>query len=237
MPSFWENVQVDGDQMDMYVSVPGGSGPFPGVVVIHHGSGIDQFTRDMADKLAGDGFAAAAPDLFHRIPLDSPLRSAPPWERLHDGQIEVDVNATVNFLQGHRSIRGEKLGLVGFCMGGRVVWLMAAANPAFRASAPYYGGNIMVPWGEGVAATPFARSNEIQGAILFHFGVTDANPSQEDMRKLDAELTRLDKDHEFYSYEGAGHSFMDHTNPGDHRPAAVEESWPRTIAFFNRHLG
>ena len=97
MPSFWENLQMQGDEMKMYVSVPGGSGPFPGAVVIHHGAGVDQFTRDMADKLAGDGFAAAAPDLFHRIPPDSPLRSAPPGERLNDSQIEVDVDAAVDF--------------------------------------------------------------------------------------------------------------------------------------------
>ncbi len=237
MRSFWENLQVDHDQMNMYVSVPDGAGPFPGVVVIHHGSGIDQFTRDMADKLAGDGFAAAAPDLFHRLAPDSPLRSKPPGQRLNDSQIEVDVNATVEFLQAHRSIRGEKLGIIGFCMGGRVVYLMATANPAFAASVPYYGGNIMVPWGEGVTTTPFERSGEIQGAILFHFGVTDANPSQDDMRVLDSELTRLGKEYGFYNYEGAGHSFMDHTNPGDHRPAAVEESWPRTTAFFAKHLG
>ena len=236
MPSFWENLQMQGDEMKMYVSVPGGSGPFPGAVVIHHGAGVDQFTRDMADKLAGDGFAAAAPDLFHRIPPDSPLRSAPPGERLNDSQIEMDVDAAVDFLKGHRSIRGERLGIIGFCMGGRVVWLMSAANPAFAASVPYYGGNIMVPWGEGVSKTPFERSGEIHGAVLFHFGVTDANPSQHDMRKLDAELTRLGKEHEFYNYEGAGHSFMDHTNPRDHRPSAVEESWPRTTAFFSRLL-
>ena len=237
MPSFWENTQVDGDEMKMYISVPDGYGPFPGVVVIHHGAGVDQFTRDMADKLAGDGFAAAAPDLFHRLPPDSPLRSQPPGQRLNDSQIEVDVNATVSFLQGHRSIRGEKLGIIGFCMGGRLVWLMAAANPAFAAAVPYYGGNIMVPWGENVTTTPLDRSGEIQGAVLFHFGVTDENPSQDAMRKLDARLTQLGKEHEFYNYEGAGHSFMDHTNARDHRPAAVEESWPRTTAFFAKHLG
>ena len=68
MATFWENLEIDGSQMRMYVSVPSGQGPFPGVVVIHHGPGLDQFSRDMADNLAAGGYAAVSPDLFHRLP-------------------------------------------------------------------------------------------------------------------------------------------------------------------------
>ncbi len=236
MPTSWESVQVDNHEMKMYVSQPSGAGPFPGVVVIHHGSGIDEFTRTMSDKLAADGYAAVAPDLFHRLAPDSPLRSAHPRERLNDPEVEMDVNATAEFMKGRPDIGSGKLGIIGFCMGGRIVWLMAAANSIFKASVPYYGGNIMEPWGKGITRTPFDRANEISGATLFHFGEDDENPSQADMTKLDGELTRLGKNHDFYTYSGAGHSFMDHTNPSDHRPAVVEESWPRTVAFFAKHL-
>jgi carboxymethylenebutenolidase len=236
MPSFWENTKVDGEEMGMYVSVPGGSGPFPAVVVIHHGAGVDQFSRDMTDKLAEGGYAAVAPDLMHRLAEDSPLRSAHPRERLNDREIESDVNATVEFLRNHPSIQGDNLGIIGFCMGGRVVWLMAAANSHLKAAVPYYGGNIMEPWGQGITSTPFDRANEINGAVLFHFGVEDENPSQDDMAKLDAELARLGVAHEFFTYPDAGHSFMDHTNQQAHRPAAVEASWPRTLDFFAKHL-
>ena len=236
MPSFRESVKADGDEMQMYVSVPSGAGPFPGVVVIHHGGGVDQFSQDMADKLADDGYAAVIPDLFHRLAPDGPLRSAHPRERLSDPDIEIDVNATAEFMRNHPGISGEKLGIIGFCMGGRVVWLMAAANSIFKAAVPYYGGNIMEPWGKNVAQTPFDRANEIGGAILFHFGNDDPNPSQADMKKLDSELTRLGKTHQFHTYPDAGHSFMDHTNQSDHRAAAVEASWPRTLEFFAEHL-
>ena len=78
MPNFWENLQVDGSEMRMYCSVPDGAGPFPGVVVIHHGAGLDKFSRDMADKVAAGGYAAVAPDLIHRLSEDSPLRSGHP---------------------------------------------------------------------------------------------------------------------------------------------------------------
>ena len=236
MATFWENLEIDGSQMRMYVSVPSGQGPFPGVVVIHHDPGLDQFSRDMADNLAAGGYAAVSPDLFHRLPENSPLRSAHPRERLSDPQVEADVNATVEFMLKHPNIRGESFGIIGFCMGGRVVWLMAAANNHFKTAVPYYGGNIMEPWGKNVTRTPFARANEISGAVMFHFGAEDQNPSQSDMAKMDAELTRLKKTHEFFTYPNAGHSFMDHTNAGAHRPAAVEASWPRTLAFFDKNL-
>ena len=236
MPSMWDSVEVDGSQMKMYVSMPGGSGPFPGVVVIHHGGGIDQFTRDMADKLAEGGYAAVTPDLFHRLdPNNAALRSAHPRDRLSDPQVETDVNATAEFAKRHPSIRGEKLGIIRFCMGGRVVWLMATANSIFKAAVPYYGGNIMEAWGKNATRLAFDRTSEISGSILFHFGEEDSNPSLADMAKFDAELTRLSKPHEFFTYPNAGHSFMDHTNPA-HRPAAVEASWPRTLDFFAKHL-
>ena len=65
---------------------------------------------------------------------------------LKDPEIVADVNTTMDFLRGHPGIDGERIGITGFCMGGRVTWLAAASNPHFKAAVPYYGGNIMVPW-------------------------------------------------------------------------------------------
>lgn len=144
-----------------------------------------------------------------------------------------DVNAPVDFLHGHRLVNGESLGIVGFCMGGRVAYLMAAANPSLKAAVSYYGGNIMLPWGAG--ASPFDRTGEIHCPLLGLFGEDDANPSPADMRKLDAELSRLGKVHEFHSYPGAGHAFMNRR--GDrYRADADRDSWPKTLAFFAKHL-
>ncbi len=92
----------------------------------------------------------------------------------------------------------------------------------------------MVPRG-GADQSPFQLSNGINCPILFHFGEVDANPSQENMRTLDDELTRLGKPHQFYTYPGADHAFMDHTGARYHREAA-ETSWPRTLEFFAAHL-
>jgi len=234
MAAFWESIKVDGEDMRLYVGVPEGTSPFPAIVVIQHQGGVDDFTQEMTQRLASAGYVAVAPELYHRdgpnCQDDGPTRRA----RLLDVNVIKDVNATVDFLKAHRSVDGERLGIIGFCMGGRVVYLMAAANPSFKVGAAYYGGNIMVPWGAG--PSPFDRTAEIHCPLIGLFGEEDANPSPADMRKLDAELTRLGKAHEFHSYPGAGHAFMNRRGER-YQADADRDSWPKTLAFFTKHLG
>jgi carboxymethylenebutenolidase len=234
MPSFNESIKVSGQDMALYASVPSGSGPFPAVVVIHHGAGVDEFTRTMCDRLAEEGYAAVAPDLFHRISEEMLADGSRRIQHLSDPDIVADVNATVDFLRSNRAINGDRIGVTGFCMGGRVTYLAAVSIPHFKAAVPYYGGNIMVTWGNA-DKTPFELSSGINCPILFHFGEIDQNPSQEDMAKFDAELTRLGKEHQFHTYPGADHAFMDFTGPR-HQKEAADTSWPRTLEFFSKHL-
>ena len=236
MPSFTEKLQVGGQEMEMYASIPSGSGPHPAVVIAFHVGGVDEFDKAMADRLAAEGYAAVVPDLFHR--LSTEVMAGPRLgrlEHLSDPDIIADVNTAVGFLQSHSAIDGERIGITGFCMGGRVAWLMAAVNPAFKAAVPYYGGNIMSPWG-AATQSPFDLSSGISCPMMFHFGATDGNPSPEDQVKLDAELTRLGKPHQFYSYSGAGHAFMDFTNSDRYNKEGAETSLPRTLEFFASHL-
>jgi carboxymethylenebutenolidase len=236
VPSFWEKVQVGEQSMNLYASIPVGSGPFPAVVIAQHAGGVDKFIQSTADRLAEEGYAAVAPDLFHRVPDDILSKLAPleKLKQLGDPEIVADINATVDFLRHHPAIDRNRLGITGFCMGGRVVWLAVATNPHFNAAVPYYGGNIMVPWGDS-DKSPYDLSSGINCPILFHFGEIDANPSQADMSKLDAELTRLSIRHQFHTYPGADHAFMDHTG-GRYRKDADDVSWPRTLEFFATHL-
>ena len=229
MPPVTESITVGDRNMDLYVSLPDGEGPFPAVVVGQHAGGVDTFIRTMADRLAESGYAAAAPDLYHRLEPDE-------WSprQLKDAEMIADVQATVDFLEGHGAVNPASLGVTGFCMGGRVAYLMAAAIPQFEAAVAYYGGNIMVALGEG-GASPFDRTGEIGCPLMFHFGEEDGNPSPEDMQKLDAELTGHNKVHEFYTYPNAGHAFMDFSGQRYSGEAAAS-SWPRTLDFFARYL-
>lgn len=235
MPSFWEQVEVDGRQMDLYASVPSGQGPFPAVVVAHPASGVGEFTQSIADRLAGEGYAAVAPNRFHRVPAEALAGGQAAGQFLNDVETVADMNATVEFLRDHAAIQSDRIGIIGFCSGGRIAWLSAATNPHYRAVVPYYGGNIMATVGEATG-TPFEQTEGINCPMLFHFGEVDANPSQDDMRKLDAELSRLGKEHDFRTYTGAGHAFLDHTQPARYHEEAAKASWPATVEFFARHL-
>ena len=235
MPSFTDKLTVGGSDMDMYAALPDGPGPHPAVVIAFHVGGLDDFDRTMADQLAEAGCVAVVPDLFHRYSQE--IMDGPRLDRLghlKDADIIADMNAAVDFLTGNSAIDNDRIGVTGFCMGGRIAWLMAATNPIFKCTVPFYGGNIMGNWGPG--DTPFSMAANINCPMLFHFGSEDGNPSPDDRVKFDAELKRLGKDFEFHTYDGAGHAFMDYTNPERHHEASAAAAWPRTIDFFNKHL-
>ena len=236
MASFWETIPVDGHDMELYASVPSGQGqgPFPAVIVSQHGGGVDKFIQEMADRLAEAGYAAVAPNLFHRYSGEMLAGRSGRVQHLSDPEIVADINATVAFLQAHPAVNGDRIGVTGFCMGGRVTWLAAASNPHIKAAVPYYGGNINTIWGAG-QKSPFELTEGINCPVLFHFGENDVNPSNEDLAKFDAELTRLGTAHTFYTYPDADHAFMDYTAQR-HSEAAFELSWPRTLEFFDVHL-
>ncbi len=232
MAATWEKINADGSNMRTYVSAPEGSGKAPAIVVVQGQTGVEDFVK-FSDMVAGEGFVAAAPDLYHRDPPDCKDDAPTRRMRLRDATVIQDVSATVNFLMSHKSVDPGKIGIVGFCMGGRVVYLMSAVNPDIKAGVMYYGSDPFSSWGEG--PSPFDRTKDIHCPIMGHFGEDDKNPSPADMRKLDAEMTRLGKDHEFHSYANAAHAFANFGS-GNYREHAANASWPRTFDFFNKHL-
>lgn len=233
MGSRWDDVTVDGARMGCYVSAPEGGGPYPAVVVIQHAGGVDAFIQGMTDRFAAEGYVGIAPDLYHREDPNSSDDALTRMGRLRDTNIVKDVLATIEHLKSLPEVRGDRIGITGFCMGGRVAYLMAAHSPDLKAAVVFYGGNIMVPWGEGPA--PFELSERITCPVLGLFGEEDPNPSPADVAKLDAELTRLDKPHEFHSYAGAGHAFMNQDRPS-YRPEAARDAWEKCVTWFDRYL-
>ena len=232
MTQRWDTLDVDSSAMRCYISLPEGASA-PGVIVIQHAGGVDDFIRGMCDRLAEAGFAVVAPDLYHR---EDPNTSDDPMTRmgrLRDDCIVADVNAAVDHAKSLPEIDGERLGITGFCMGGRVSYLMAAENASFSAAVVFYGGNIMAAWGD--RPPPFDLTGRISCPILGLFGEDDPNPNPADVAKIDAEMTRLGKPHEFHSYAGAGHAFTNAGRPS-HRPESAADAWERCLGWFNRYL-
>lgn len=230
----WEKICVDDNDMPLYVSLPASARKVPGIVVVHGQSGLEDFIKDTTHMLALQGYAAVAPSLYHRdgpdCKDDNPTRKA----RLRDPSIIRDIEGAIGYLKNHKQVDGGKLGIVGFCMGGRLVYLMSAASKALKAGVMFYGSSTMENYGEA-GPTPFDRTREINCPIQGHFGAEDKNPSPDDMRKLDAELTKFAKPHEFHSYAGAAHAFVN-SGSQNYRPHAAALSWPKTMEYFARHL-
>ncbi len=233
MQSAWEKVKVDDGSMGLYVSVPEGPGPFPAVVVLQHRDGVDEFVQEMTRRLASERFVAVGPELYHRDGPDCQDDGQTRARRVQDANIIKDVNSALGYLKEHRSVQPGRVGIVGFCQGGRGSYLMAGVSPNLKAAVVYYGGNTFAARGEG--PSPFERSKEVHCPILGHFGEDDENPSPEDVCKLDTELTKYNKAHEFFSYRGAGHAFMNFT-ASSFRPDAAQTSWPRTLDFLKTHV-
>lgn len=233
MAGRWDTLHHDESDMRCYVTEPEGAGPFPGVVVIQHAGGVDDFICTMTDRIAEAGFVGIAPDLYHRDDPNSGDDAMQRMMRLRDKNIIPDAVVAIDHLKSMANVRADAIGITGFCMGGRVAFLIATQSEDIKAVVDFYGGNKMIAWGDGTP--PFEMAESIQAPILGLYGADDGNPNQEDVAKLDAELTRLSKEHEFHSYPGAGHAFMSEGRPS-YREDAANDAWPRAVAWFQRYL-
>jgi carboxymethylenebutenolidase len=208
-----------------------GSDGQPGVLVMVHGPGLDHFIETKVRELAAHGFLAASCEVFHRQPDDG-TETMTKVGRLRDAEIIADAREAAAYL---RARTAAKLAVIGFCMGGRNTYLLAGAAPElWSAICVFYGGNIMKGWGE--PTTPLDRTASIAAPMLGLFGDDDPNPTPADVAAIDAELTRHGKPHEFHSYAGAGHAFLNFTNPERHRPVQAADAWAKLLAFLDRHL-
>jgi carboxymethylenebutenolidase len=235
----WDRINVDASPMRLYVGMPSLGRAFPAVIVIHPGSGVDKFIEDRVENLAQQGYLAIAPDLYHRqasaaagVLDDGDMLTR--IGRLRDPEVISDVNAAVNYARRLKDTQLGDVGIIGFCMGGRVAYLMAASKPVFKAAGVFYGGDIMRAWGNG--PTPFDLTPYIHCPIAGFFGAEDANPSPADVDRIAAQLDKYRKPREFHRYPDAGHAFLSFTNPATYREGPARDAWDKLIPFLQRNL-
>ena len=235
----WDRIDVDASPMRLYVGMPSLGRAFPAVIVIHPGSGVDKFIEDRVENLAQQGYLAIAPDLYHRQTSaaaggsdDGDMLTR--ISRLRDPEVINDVNAAVNYARRLKDTQLGDVGIIGFCMGGRVAYLMAASKPVFKAAGVFYGGDIMKAWGNG--PTPFDLTPYIHCPITGFFGAEDANPSPADVDRIAAQLDKYRKPREFHRYPEAGHAFLNFTNPATYREGPARDAWDKLIPFLQRNL-
>ncbi|HLH99589.1 MAG TPA: dienelactone hydrolase family protein [Acidimicrobiales bacterium] len=236
-----ETITIDGhggDAIPAYTARPLDPGPRGGVVVIHHMPGYDLATKEIVRRFAAHGYNAICPNLHHRAaPGASPDDAASATRAaggVPDDQLVGDVEGSLHWLKGLTSANG-KVGTIGYCSGGRQSFLAACRLP-IDAAVDCYGAFVVGEPPPGMGMTPIIDQAEgISCPILGLFGADDQHPSPSDVKEIDERLTALGKEHEFHSYEGAGHAFFSVDRPS-YRVDAANDGWQKIWAFYGRTL-
>lgn len=227
-----------------FLALPPGA-PVPGVVMVHDVWGLSDHTRDLARRLAAEGFALLAIDLYRR---EAELAIGDPgaWMRgLSDPAVLDDLGAGAAFLAARPECSG-RVGVVGFCMGGSYALMAACQERGFAASVAFYGllshahGLLHDPAGLDPArkpSEPLAMAPDLRCPLLAFFGAEDEYVPLEDVRALERALAPAGAGAEVVIVPGAGHAFMNDTRPDAHRPEAAAAAWARSVDFLHAQLG
>jgi carboxymethylenebutenolidase len=229
-----------GDAINAYFSQPLGPGPRPGVVVVHGGHGWDEWSKEATRKLAANGYAAICPHLYHRFgPNASPDDAAAAARAaggVSDEEFVGDAEGAIAFLRNLTNGNG-KVGIIGYCSGGRQSFL-AACSLTLDAAVDCYGACVVKapPPGLVFNLEPCVHlADQLSCPLLGLFGEEDTLPGPEETRQLAAILDDLHKTYEFHTYPGAGHGFFAVDRP-DYRPEAANDGWTRVFDWFDRYL-
>jgi len=229
-----------GDEIEAYLARPAGSDQFGSVVVIHHMPGYDSATKEIARKFAAHGYAALMPNLYYRdAPGASPDDAAATARAkggVPDERLVGDVGGAAGYLRGLPGANG-KVGVIGYCSGGRQSFL-AACSLQLDAAVDCYGACVVYPPPAGMplkVEPVVGMSKDLSCPLLGLFGADDKFPSPDETAELSKVLDDLGKPHEFHTYEGAGHAFFSVNRPA-YRVEAANDGWEKIWDFFGRYL-
>ena len=216
----------NGGTAEGYLAKPA-SGTGPGVIVIQEWWGLTPWIKGIADRLAAQGYVALAPDLYHGATAAEPDEAQKLMMALKMDEAAKEMSGAYDYLKANGS---GKVGSVGFCLGGGLSLFISTLKP-IDATVIYYG------------VLPGAQPDltKIAGPVLGHYAETDGWCSPDAARALEQQIKDAGKQVEFHIYAGAGHAFMNTSDPIEkaglkHNPEASKLSWDRTLAFYKQHL-
>ena len=229
-----------GDEVHAYFARPSGRGPYPGIVLVHHIPGWDEFYRETARRFADHGYVVICPNLYERSGHGTPEDVAAKVRGdggVADDSVVGDCEAAAAYLKALPDCTG-KLGVIGTCSGGRHATLVASRVPGFNAVVDCWGGNVVMPSDRLTSKQPVAPidyTKDLPCPMLGLFGNDDQSPSPEQVDQHEAELKKHGKTYEFHRYDGAGHGFWYYQRPAYAQEQAMD-AWNKTFAFFGKHL-
>src|SRR5258706_6670097 len=213
-----------------YLTEPKAPGRYPAVIVVHENRGLNDRIRDVARRLAKEGFVALAPDLLsHKGGMDKVnpqnsgslnIRELAPTEAVAE-----DVGAAFAYLQTLPEVRGDRVGLTGFCWGGQQTFNAATRVKGLKAVVVYYGS----------MPTPPELLEKIEAPVMAHYGGEDKRIS-DTVPATEAAMKKYNKSYTYKIYPGARHAFNNDANPGSYNAEAAKEAWAKTVDFFKKNL-
>jgi carboxymethylenebutenolidase len=198
---------------------------YPAVIVIHEIWGLVDHIKDVAVRLAREGYMALGVDLFEGKTVSKLDEGRKFREQFTEEKILKDLDGAFNFLKDLPYVNPKRIGSIGFCMGGGLSLLLACHNRELAAAAVFYGRN----------PSPIDRAKDIQCPILGNYAGADMAITESDINLLKQTLTKYGKTFDIRTYPEAPHAFFNDTRDS-YRPEAAKDAWKRTLEFFNKYL-
>ncbi len=241
---FAETVFLRGHQNDLidaYLARPLGAGPHPGVVIIHHMPGWDESHKEIARRFAHQGYVAILPNLQFREGKPTPEENSASIRAaggMPDDRTMGDVQASIDYVRALPYV-SNKVGVIGYCSGGRQAYLAACTLKGISAVIVCYGGGVVAKPEELTPRQPVAPvdlTKDLHCPLLGFFGIEDTRPSPADAAKTEEALKKYGKTYEVHTYENAGHAFFA-VDRAQYRVHAAMDGWKKVFAWFGKHLG
>jgi carboxymethylenebutenolidase len=230
----------NGDPISAYTARPSGNGPFPGIVLIHHAPGWDEWYMEATRRFAHHGYAAICHNLYQRAGDGKPDDVAAKVRAsggVPDAQVIGDTEAAVQWMRAQPYHNG-KVGVIGSCSGGRHAFLYACHTKSIDALVELWGGRVVMSKEEltpNQPTAPIEFTKNLSCPMLGLFGREDRAPTPAQVDQHEAELKKHGKDYEFHMYDGAGHGFFYYDRPM-YRIEQALDGWKKVFAFFEKRL-
>ena len=231
----------NGDEIEAYLAEPVDRGRVPGVLVFHHMPGYDRESKEVCRTFAVRGYTALMPNLFHRYAPGAKWQDAAAAAReaggVPDEQAMGDGRGAIEHLRSLADSSG-KVGVIGYCSGGRQTYI-AACTLDVDAAVDCYGGGVVIDSPDQLTpqrpVAPLDMTPDMRCPLLGLFGELDRNPTPEHVARTRKELEAHGKTFEFFQYPEAGHGFFSVDYPNYHRDSA-RDGWKQIWRFFGEHL-
>jgi len=214
----------DGETLSGYWARPQGEGSWPAVIVVQEWWGVNEHIMDVTRRIAAQGYVALAPDLYKGQIATEPDEARKLVMELDMPAAVEEIGSAIDFLLAQEFVRGDKAGIVGFCMGGRLTLMTALVNDKLAVAVPFYGAPL----------TP-EEAVQVKAPVLGLYGAEDSGIPVNAVLAMEKALAEAGIDHEIHIYEGAPHAFFNDTR-ASYRPEAAADAWERTLRWFEKYL-